>query len=227
MRAALAFAVALLAAGCAAPPVEAEDNARVTNVIREEVAHDRALEVLNAERAFAAMAQARGQWTAFRAYAAPDALMFVPDATNAQGWLRERADPPRSVDWQPHRVVIACDGTLAATQGAAQWPDGSHGWFVKVWQLQGDGTWKWVADTGGRLTTPLVAPATVPVEIADCPGAVRPDIVAYPAGAAAGLSRDGTLAWDWRDTPAQRGLRVSIWIGTRYAPTILAGPPTP
>jgi hypothetical protein len=38
------------------------------------------LTAVEAERAFAADAQKQGQWTAFRKWAAPDAVMWTPQA---------------------------------------------------------------------------------------------------------------------------------------------------
>ncbi len=163
---------------------------------------DPAVQVERAERAFAALAQTDGQWTAFRATAAPDGLMFVPLPTNALRWLEGRADPPRSVSWQPHGVYVACDGATAATFGAAQWPGGSHGRFTTIWQRQADGTWKWVADQGGEVAQPLPAPVTVLHRRARCDvPATRADPAALARDAAdsvgGGQSRDGSLRWSY------------------------------
>ncbi len=43
----------------------------------------------DAERAFAASAQTQGQWTAFRAFADAEAIMFTPQPVKAQAWLAE------------------------------------------------------------------------------------------------------------------------------------------
>ena len=56
---------------------------------------------VDAERAFAAHAQKVGQWTAFRDYAEPTAVMFDPQAVGAHDFLKGRKDPPRSVEWWP------------------------------------------------------------------------------------------------------------------------------
>ena len=220
MRILLAI-MALAAVGCApvaAPPLAAPDGIAV------------AQEVIAAERAFAARAQAEGQWTAFRATAAPGALLFWPDPTPVERALAGLADPPRSVAWQPHRVIVSCDGSLAATNGAAQWPDGRHGWFTTVWARQTDGGWRWIADHGGFLTAPLAAVPTPAVEVAECPGAEGPPPQLFINGGPRGGSQDGTLLWDFVPGANGRdggGLRVTMWIGPRYAPTILPGPPVP
>lgn len=184
-----------------------------------------AQQVIAAERSFAEQAQRDGQWTAFRATAAPGALLFWPDPIPVERALAGLTDPPSAVRWQPHRVVLSCDNTLAATAGAAQWPDGRHGWFVTIWGLQADGSWRWVADHGGYVPAPLPTVTTPAVEIAECPGSEGPEAQDAPApGEARGGSRDNSLLWDF--VPGETGgLRVTMWIGPRYAPTILPGPP--
>lgn len=119
--------------------------------------------VVEAERAFAALAQEKGQWTAFRATAAPDAIMFLPRASSAHAFLKDRKDPPRSVRWWPNKAWQSCDGALAVTTGGALWPDGRHGWFTTVWQKQPDGGWKWLLDHGGFTEKPRPAVPQVPV----------------------------------------------------------------
>lgn len=157
--------------------------------------------VIATELAFARMAREEGQWTAFREYAADDAVMFVPQAVNAQEWLNGRADPAQAVQWQPHRVWMSCDGSLAVTQGAAQWPDGRPGSFLTVWQRQRDGGYKWVMDQGEFVQEPLTAPDFIQTGMADCPAAEQTRSAALTgrtsSGVAgnAGYSQDRTLSW--------------------------------
>lgn len=159
------------------------------------------VQVIRAEQEFALLAQSQGQWTAFRATAAPDATMFVPQPVNAQTWLTGRADPPRSVAWQPHRVYVSCDGRTAATTGAAQWPGGSNGRFTTIWQKQADGSWQWVADQGGPVAAPVAAPAELIRIRADCDSAVDtpppPLVQGSNDSAGNGAAADGSLRWAW------------------------------
>ena len=174
-----------------------------------------ACEVLSAERAFDNLAQRKGQWTAFRTTAATEAAMFVPQQVNAQQWLAARADPPASVRWQPHRVMASCDGITAVTWGAAQWPDGSHGRFMTIWQRQTDGQWKWVLDAGGPVKTPKVAPQEPEILVANCERSTPPqrDAVAPDSG---GRSPDQSLTWFIRvDDKGQGDLAIFGWNG-RY-----------
>ena len=72
---------------------------------------------IDAERAFAADAQRRGQWTAFRATATEEAVMFVPQPVNAQAFLKDKADPPQPLKWWPASSFVSCDGNLAVNHG--------------------------------------------------------------------------------------------------------------
>ena len=157
--------------------------------------------VIAGELAFAQLAQAKGQWTAFRETSTGDAVMFAPQMVRAQDWLRGRADPAVSVKWQPHQVWSSCDGTLGITQGAWQRPNNTVGYFTTVWQRQRDGAYKWVFDHGDVLAMPQEAPEMISAKVATCPPR-RPGSSARPAQAApfdpaarSGRSDDGTLAW--------------------------------
>ncbi|MFM5916940.1 MAG: hypothetical protein ACKOOL_05335 [Novosphingobium sp.] len=168
--------------------------------------------VIAAEIAFAQLAQDKGQWTAFRSTATKDAVMFVPQMAYAQAFLKDRADPPAAVKWQPHQVWSSCDGSLAVTRGAWQRPDGSTGYFTTVWQRQKNLSYKWVLDQGDSMPFPLDEPEMIAAKVADCPAGYRPERAAKakdfkgnlpvldPAHRS-GASLDGTLGWDVTVTP--------------------------
>lgn len=165
--------------------------------------------VIAAEIAFAQLAQEKGQWTAFRATSAPDAVMFVPQMAYAQQWLKDRADPAVAVKWQPHAVWSSCDGSVVVSHGAWQRP-GSTGWFTTVWQRQPKGDYKWVLDHGDALDAPLTAPEFLSAPVADCPDAKErrhsaatsppepvktKDLPVLDPALREGRSSDGTLTW--------------------------------
>ena len=128
---------------------------------------------IDAERAFAADAKAIGQWTAFRKWSTDDAVMFVPQPTNAHAFLKDAKDPKKVIDWWPTASWISCDGKLAVNTGGWQRPDGKVGYFSTVWQLQPDGSWKWVVDGGGELTVARERPAEPVTVKASCVGKQR------------------------------------------------------
>ena len=106
---------------------------------------------IDAEHAFARDAQRVGQWTAFRQWAAPDAVIFTPQAAWAQQSLPAK-DPPRAIKWAPAHSWVSCDGRTAVNTGPWWKVDGAPGgYFTTVWQRTA-GKWRWVYDGGGPLT---------------------------------------------------------------------------
>ena len=185
--------------------------------------------VVEAERAFATMAQTEGQWTAFRAFAAPDAVMFLPDPVNAHEWLASRKDPAVAVMWWPARAIVSCDGGTAVTTGP--WiRDGGKlsGYFTSIWRRETDGSWKWVLDHGDTLASPRRAVEFVKEERPDCatraPARNVPLVAAVGAGLqeAPGESRDRSLTWSWQKRPdGSRTVTVSLWGGEDYEPVLV------
>ena len=166
---------------------------------------------IDAERAFVADAQKLGQWTAFRKYAADDAIMFVPQKVNAQAFLKDLKDPPASVYWWPGKSFVSCDGSYAVNTGpwVRQWGK-AVGYFTTVWKRQPDGSWKWIYDGGDGLTTARAEGGDIKPQAASCEG--------KPAGLpSASKSPDGSLAWEIEVGAAgQRSFRAYVWNGKEY-----------
>jgi hypothetical protein len=168
---------------------------------------------VDAERAFNASAQAKGQWTAFREYAAADATMFVPQPINAQEWLKDRKDPAKSVEWWPIESYVSCDGTLAVNTGGWKLPNGEVGFFSTVWQRQADGGWKWIVDGGDGLKEARPRPAEPKVVRALCGG------IYVPSGnndrtnkVGFGMSKDTSLSWRWTvRADGSRDFAAYVW----------------
>ena len=182
---------------------------------------------VDAERAFARDAQRLGQWTAFRKYAHPDAVMFTPQAVWAHEFLKDRKDPPKSVTWQPARSIVSCDGRTAVNVGPWQRPNGV-GYFTTVWHKD-KGRWQWSYDGGDGLKTPMPAGRNPAIQRASCAG--KPNgapLMAPPpnprrAGPTPpddfgrGHSADRTLGWDWKVGPkGERTFRAFLWDGSHY-----------
>lgn len=186
---------------------------------------------VDAERAFAAAAQTQGQWTAFRQYAAPDGVLFVPEQVNAQQWLAGRADPPAAVMWWPAEAWVSCDGSTAVTTGPWVRNGGKlKGYFTTVWQKQPDGSWKWLLDHGDVLERPRPAGDRPVVHRASCrslPAEVRTVGV---RGHELGAAPDRSLLWRWN--VYENGARIvwaELWDGKAYRPILedKVEPPVP
>ena len=228
------FACALIAAfplalaACASPRPKGPPVAVINRVLAGAPGAAQPSTIVAAEIAFARAAREQGQWTAFRQFAAPGALLHGANGPfPIEPWLATQTDPPQAVQWEPRAVVISCDGALAVSQGRYRDPDGKVGNFVTVWERQGNGEYRYVFDAGGDdVPQP---PPRKPVEgeggivvtamdavlgmVASCPrgGSEIPPPPAIPVGedgkTDARLSRDGTLRWRWEHRAD----------GTRYA----------
>ena len=224
MRTLLAAAfVAVMLAGCAAGPGGNDPRERF---YRSLAPRANPSAVIAAELAFAREAREEGQWTAFREFATDDAVMFVPERVNAKEWLSGRADPPQSVDWQPHQVWASCDGSLSVTRGAWQRPDGSVGYFTTVWQrrdLRREAEYRWVLDQGDVLAEPLEKPDIIRTDVADCASDGPPNafvsaqadwdanLNASGAIGGSGRSADGTLAYRY-SVAADRSRTITVFL---------------
>jgi hypothetical protein len=168
---------------------------------------------VDAERAFAAAAIRDGQWTAFRAYATADAVMFAAKPVRTQEFLRDRKDPKDALHWSPTASYVSCDGKLAINTGEWTHPTGGQGYFTTVWQRQGDGSWKWLMDHGDDLATPRL-PAEPTVRQAACRGKPKPYVVPVSAQQGGGGSPDGSLQWRWTvDEHGARTVTAMLWNG--------------
>lgn len=178
---------------------------------------------IDAERAFAADAQALGQWTAFRKWAAADATMFVPQPVEAQAFLKERKDPPKAIDWWPTAAWVSCDGNLAIDTGGWRRPDGSVGYFTTVWRRDVGGAWRWIVDSGDSLAAARATPSKPLVRRASCVKINGPltiassDVAFQKSGAAA----DESLVWHWAvGSDGHRQVIAMFWDGKAYVRVI-------
>ncbi|RST29679.1 hypothetical protein HMF7854_01680 [Sphingomonas ginkgonis] len=188
---------------------------------------------VSVERAFAADARKLGQWTAFRSYAAPNAVMFVPQQVEADRYLRGRADPPSPLSWQPVVSFQSCDGSLAIDQGPWQDSGSRLGRFTTVWlraETSAGRRWMWVYDGGETLTRPLARaaravgrrasctalPANVPDADSREQGFLPPPDAPMPT-AQAHHSADYSLRYAyWSDASGRRTFRAWLWKGRAW-----------
>ncbi|QCB53153.1 hypothetical protein E5675_00955 [Sphingopyxis sp. PAMC25046] len=212
MRQLIVAALALTLAGCAGSPDDFRNRPLAANPSA----------FIAAEIGFARLAQEKGQWTAFRETAHPDAVMFVPERVNARDWLKSQKDPAEAVKWQPHAVYVSCDGNSGVTTGA--WQKGpANGFFTTVWARDEKGRLSWVLDHGDALVTPREAPEFIASKGAVCGS--RPAVPIEAAGEgedmAVGLSADQTLSWT-STVRADKSRRVAIrlWDGKEMATVI-------
>lgn len=199
---------------------------------------------VEAERAFAADAQRQGQWTAFRKWADPTAVMFNPQAVWAHEFLKNRKDPPRSVEWSPAQSWVSCDARTAVNTGP--WHSAAtrkDGYFTTLWMRGAGGDWRWTVDGGDELKTPLARRSRPTIRKASCGNralrlrqiersyANRLNRTAPPGDSGYARSADGTLLYNWTvAADGARRTRVQLWTGRRFETVLdqkVAAPPPP
>lgn len=168
--------------------------------------------IVATEAAFAKRAAEIGNIPAFREFAAPGVIMFLPEPMVATDYLA-KADWPGLIEWRPDFVAVSSAADLAFASGPSQWTtkDGvDPGYYMTVWAKQPDGGWKFALDRGTPGTPNLY---TAPGEAATFHiGVAVGDSKATPAGLEAVLademSRDAPTAIRKRLTVSSRVVRA-------------------
>lgn len=170
--------------------------------------------IVATELAFARMAREEGQWTAFRAFAAPGALIHGREGPIvADLWLAKQDDPDEAVKWSPKTVWMSCDAELAVSRGRFRQPEGKVGTFITVWQRSRDEKYSWAYDIGvlddpqpakteaiGEDDIVVTGLDAIRGHVADCParGDVTEPLPTPLIGKTGGQSPDGSLKWSWQ-----------------------------
>ena len=139
------------------------------------------------------------------------------EAVRVREWTSGRKEPALPLQWAPHAVWMACDGSVGVTYGSWHQGEALNGWFATVWQRQKNGSYKWVLDQGDATAKPLPAPEWIEAKVGDCPRAGRRVVSPKPSEAPAekgpvdhlnGHSRDNTL--EWSTEAGEQGARVFV-----------------
>jgi ketosteroid isomerase-like protein len=108
-----------------------------------------------AETAFAAHSVREDMRAAFIAHFAPGGVFIRDGWTDARAYLEPRPAPRIVLDWKPVYVETAASGDIGLSTGpwkltSKDKPDSppAHGQFVSIWQREGTGPWRVVADLG-------------------------------------------------------------------------------
>lgn len=227
----LAAALAVLA-GCASGPRRPSlPQAQVERALKTAAGEAQPSRIVAAEIAFARDAMEVGQWTAFRNFAAPGAILHGPGGgIDATSWLARQKDPSQAVKWGPRAIWMSCDAKLAVSEGRYLEPDGTVGTFVTLWQRQDDDTYLWLYDAGtpdnpqppppgpdGALEeNAIVVTALDSIQglVADCRGTAPPlpaDMASRRATMTGWTSPDGTLSFLWETAGGRRHL-IADWL---------------
>ena len=119
------------------------------------------------ERAFAQAVAQSGIAAGFRQYAAPDAVMFLPDPVSATAELAG-ARWPGELLWRAQYIGVAPSGDLAFSAGPSLLRGSgrpSGGFYVTIWKRQADGGWKFVLDQGADMPPSIFSALGRPLEV--------------------------------------------------------------
>lgn len=125
--------------------------------------------LVETERAFSRMSEAKGMKEAFLSFAADDGVLFRRVVVNAKElWRKANPAPTGLLTWRPALADISSGGDMGYTAGPWEFREkatdkdaAGHGEFVTVWRKQADGTWKFEADIGISHPAPVGAARTV------------------------------------------------------------------
>lgn len=120
----------------------------------EELAAAAVVELMQADRDFAASAQADGVPAAFEAYAAPDALIVTSSEIHdgRAGIAAAYGDWPEGarLEWAPETARVSARGDMGWTWGNSVYtaPDGTraNGRYISVWTRDYEGNWRYAFD---------------------------------------------------------------------------------
>ena len=124
--------------------------------------------LVEAERAFARAALAKGIRDSFIENMTDESILFRPGPVPGKKWMMERAAPQGFLTWRPIFADVSSAGDLGYTTGPWEFRPKSlsdkpvaHGQFVTIWKKQMDGTWKFMVDLGTSNPPPESSEAEV------------------------------------------------------------------
>lgn len=117
-------------------------------------------ELLETDRAFSKMSVERGMKKAFIEYLDSNGVLLRPGhlpiaGAEAIDYLIQQNDTGYTLAWQPHNGYAAKSGELGYTYGIYSLKPSVadtiiYGSYVTIWRKQGDGSWKYVLDSGNE-----------------------------------------------------------------------------
>jgi ketosteroid isomerase-like protein len=118
------------------------------------------VEILETDRAFSAMSQAKGLRNAFMNFIDSDAVLLRPNSLPLEGGeamdiIIRNNDSVTLLTWQPKEATISKSGDLGYTYGVYSRKPGDedtvyYGTYVTIWKKQPGGKWKFVLQSGNE-----------------------------------------------------------------------------
>lgn len=123
------------------------------------------------EIAFSRAWHDKGGASALTEFAKPDAAVFQAEITDTPGQAIVQNALPPTASWQTRRVILSCDGAMAAALGETVTDQNIPATYTNIWERQTDGSY--------RLAISMINPEDswqdgtdfVTSKIAECSGA--------------------------------------------------------
>jgi len=158
-----------------------------------------------AEYGFADQVAKDGIRTGFLANLRPDSMVFIPRAVSGAAYYKTQLETGAQLKWFPIAADVAQSGDLGYATGpwtyqmAKDEPVSANGWFVTLWQREGNGAWKVRLDIGIPTPDPTDRPVPAPLP--------RTTAALTPLGASQGnpaelMEMDRTFSKDASRDPA-------------------------
>lgn len=111
--------------------------------------------LIETEHSFAALAAEKGTKAAFLGFLADDAVVFLPERTNAKTFWSARGESPSLLSWAPNYADVSANGIIGYTTGNWEYrakgkedAPSAFGDFITIWLRQPNGKYKFVVDIG-------------------------------------------------------------------------------
>jgi ketosteroid isomerase-like protein len=110
--------------------------------------------LVDTENSFAKYADDNGVDKAFKAFLAPDGIVFKPNATNGLEFYKNKISSNEVLSWQPKFADISMNYGIGYTTGDWQYSKeksespSSFGQYVSIWQKQQNGEYRVILDIG-------------------------------------------------------------------------------
>jgi ketosteroid isomerase-like protein len=133
-------------------------------------------QIQQTELAFAQAVSQTGIAAGFRRYAAPGAIMFLPDPAPAIPYL-QTAHSPGELVWRAQYIGVAPSDDLAFSLGPSLYRAGKTegGFYLTIWKRGSGGDWLFVLDHSVDMPAVVFEGPPAPVTVFAIDPAARPD----------------------------------------------------
>ncbi|GAA4049295.1 hypothetical protein [Parerythrobacter jejuensis] len=221
MRRALAMTLALAVAACASQP-NGPRGPRIAPGANPSA-------VVTTELAFARTVREEGFAKAYREFATDSAVIFDETGPRqVRDWLDGQSGDIGTMSWDPKRILMSCDGSVAASLGTFDHPLGLTGTYTTIWQRQANGDYRILIDFPSPGEEWSGLEDIIETHVAECDASTPDararsyspvyaemdrDATAMNVQSVSGISQDTSFAWfAGHASPSDRGVMLSVFV---------------